>query len=671
MRPLLVVAMALMANVSLIAQKAPIKFGDVPIEQIQMKTYTQDSSASAVILADYGETTIEYNDNSGFQLVFERTTRIKILTKDGLQWGDFSIPLYKDNDASEKISGVKGVTYNLEDGKVVESKLKSDGQFKENYSSNLTYHKFTMPNVKEGSLIEVTYRIFSDFLFNFQDWEFQSTIPVVYSEYRANIPEYFGYEKYMQGYLRPSVNQESTSPRTLTITSKERTEGKVSTTTFTTDKIEFMQNNHRWVIENAPAFKAESYITTPRDYISKINFELAYTQYPYQPRNQIMGSWEQINKRYAESDDFGGAITGNGFLKKVTEDVCAGLSTEDEKLSAIHHYVRSNYAWDGAYRKFTESTLRKVFDEKTGNSAELNLLLGSMLEKLNIQVSPVLISTRNHGFVRENIPLSSQFNYTILLAKIGEKSYLLDATEKLLPLGMLPERCLNGKGLVISKAGYGWINLSAPIRSKQSYNVDGKLNADGGLEGKLSIERTGYFAERDRKKYLSKEEKEYVNELVNNHQLEIKSSQFDHSKELSKPFKELHEVIMPERATVAANTIYINPVFFNRLAENPFKAEERQYPVDFGSSFEQTYILKLTIPDGYAIDEMPQSKAMALPGGAGRFTYSSTLVGNTVSVINTLLINRSIFTQDEYPSLREFYSQIVSKQAEQIVVKKN
>lgn len=37
------------------AQKPPIKFGDVPIEQLKMKRYEKDTSASAVVLADYGE----------------------------------------------------------------------------------------------------------------------------------------------------------------------------------------------------------------------------------------------------------------------------------------------------------------------------------------------------------------------------------------------------------------------------------------------------------------------------------------------------------------------------------------------------------------------------------------------------------------------------------------
>jgi hypothetical protein len=668
MRLLLVVAIIVLAETFIYAQKAPAKFGDVPLEQIQMKLYPKDSSASAVVLVDYGESTIEYNQSNGFQLIFERIKRIKILTKDGLSQGDFSIPLYHDGDSDEKLTTLKGITYNLEGGKVIESKLKNDAQFKEKYSSNLNLVKFTMPNVKEGSVVEISYRVISDFLFNFQDWEFQSTIPVVWSEYRANIPEYYNYEKYMQGYLPVKINEQSALPKTIVLTTNNRTDNGGQG--FSSDNINYTLNTNRWVVEDAPAFKEEAYITSYKDFISKINFELSYTKFPNQPVNKYMGAWEDINNSYVENSNFGGEVKGNGFLKKITEEITNNLSTAEEKASGIHAFVRNNFTWDGSYRKYTETPLRKVFDDKKGSSAELNLLMGSMLEKIGVEVYPVLISTRSNGFIREMTPVSSQFNYSIILAKIGDKQYLLDATEKLLPFAMLPERCLNGKGFVVAKEGYSWVTLSAPIRSRLIYNVEGKITEEAALEGKLTLERTGYFAARDRKEYFTKEEEAYVKNLSDVHQLEVTKSEFSNTKDLTNAFKEVHEVIASDRANVAPNTIYFNPVFFTKIKENPFKSEDRKYPVDFGHSFDQMYVLKLTIPEGYVVDEAPQPKAMALPGGAGRFTYSFSQVGNTLSLINNLQINKSVFNQEEYASLREFYNQVVAKQAEQVVLKK-
>ncbi|HEY5917587.1 MAG TPA: DUF3857 domain-containing protein, partial [Chryseolinea sp.] len=208
---------------SLFAQKEdPIEFGHIPMEDLKMLRYSQDTSSSAVILSDFGKSSMVYSQSVGFSLLFERITRIKILTKEGLDWATFEIPLYKDGEANEKLSSIKGATYNLENGKIVETKLKTDAVFKEKVNEHLDIMKLTLPGVKVGSVVEITYKVVSDFLFHFQDWEFQSTIPTRWSEYRAFIPEYFYYDKYTQGYFPLTVIEEEVAPNSINVSSIQR-----------------------------------------------------------------------------------------------------------------------------------------------------------------------------------------------------------------------------------------------------------------------------------------------------------------------------------------------------------------------------------------------------------------------------------------------------------------
>ncbi len=58
------------------------------MEDMKMMVYPKDSSAEAVVLVDYGESTISYMERKGFQITFERLRRLKILTKEGLEWAD-------------------------------------------------------------------------------------------------------------------------------------------------------------------------------------------------------------------------------------------------------------------------------------------------------------------------------------------------------------------------------------------------------------------------------------------------------------------------------------------------------------------------------------------------------------------------------------------------------
>lgn len=663
-----------LVSCSVLAQKQPIKFGDIPIEDLKMKVYNKDSSAAALILCDFGQSSLDYTETDGFTLNFERITRIKILSKDGLDWATFEVPLYREGGANEKFSSLKAVTYNLENGKTVESKLKSDAVFKEKVNENIDMMKFTLPNVREGSIVEVSYRVNSDFVFNFQDWEFQSTIPIRWSEYRANIPEYFQYDKYMQGYISLSINETNDVPGFITITSKERGPSGFSgnsPTQFTNEKIDFKESRSRWVSQDVPAFKPEPFITTSKDYISKMNFELASTKFPNSGYKSYMGTWADISKLFSESSNFGREVSGNGFLKKLVEGITSAHTTPEQKIAAINNYVKQNIQWNGSTQKVTSTPLKKVLEDKKGTSAEINLLLASMLEKAGFKVFPVLVSTRDHGFVRESTAISSQFNYVLCLVKLDEKQILLDATDKLLATGVLPERCLNGNGFVVSgDAGFSWVPLKSPVKSKTYYHADLVLSPDGELKGKVQGDRSGYYASKSRSAYLSKGEDVYVKEFVGNHPWVIEKSEFINAIDVSEAFKEIYNMSITDHVTATSEIMYINPFIVLQEEQNPFKLETREYPVDFGSPLEKLYICKITIPEGYVVDEIPQSRLFKLPDNMAKFTYSVSHTGNAIAITSNLQINSSLFSQEQYPNLREFYNQVVAKHSEQIVLKK-
>ncbi len=659
---------------SLYSQKPPIKFGDVSLEELKMTRYDQDTSASAFVIADYGDSRIEYNSNSGFYIRFERLKRIKIFKKDSYSLADFKFSLYHSSKADEKLVSLKASTYNLEGGKKAETKMKNDAIFKEKVDKNVDQIKITLPNVKEGSVIEISYETSSEFLFNFQDWEFQSTIPVKWSEYRARIPQYFDYQKYMQGYVTVAINEEKQSQDAIRITTAER--GSVSIgsngsgTTFDTQQIDFVRHDYRWVATDVPAFVEEPYMNNTVDYISKINFELATIQMPNKPPQNFMNTWENLNTEFLDEENFGGAVNGSGFLNSITKELIEGVSNPDEKVKKIYEFVKSNIEWNGEYRKYANDGLKKVLENKKGNSAELNLTLVSMLRKAGFSSNPVLISTRNHGFIRKQFPLSSQFNYVISSVTIGEKLLLLDATDRSLPMNVLPERCLNNDGFVISKENSGWISITPNFKSRTITNFDLTLNESGEMTGMISITREGYDAQRMRKAFITKGQEKYVSDLAASHQWELEKSKFDNTSELNEPVMEEYSVKVAEHIQVAGDIMYLNPLIMGQTSENPFKADNRVYPVDFGSPFEQVLIGKFTIPAGYAIEEMPKSKRMLMANTTGKFAYSLTLNGDKIQFSNQLVINKPLFSQEEYPNLREFYNQVLAKQAEQIVLKK-
>ncbi|HRG93633.1 MAG TPA: DUF3857 domain-containing protein, partial [Chitinophagaceae bacterium] len=195
-----------------------IKFGDVTAKDFANTVYEVDSSASAVILSDIGSSKIEGNSKGWFSLVFKRHTRIHILNKNGYELSNVSISLYSDGDDEELLDKVKASTYNLENGKVVESKLDVKGSiFKDKVSKNWLVKKFTLPNVKEGSIIEYEYSITSDFLRNLQPWTYQGSYPRLWSEYNVAMPDFLGYVFLTQGYKQYDIQDRKERNETFNI----------------------------------------------------------------------------------------------------------------------------------------------------------------------------------------------------------------------------------------------------------------------------------------------------------------------------------------------------------------------------------------------------------------------------------------------------------------------
>jgi len=174
------------------------------------------------------------------------------------------------------------------------------GSSKEKFNRNYDQTKFTLPNVKEGSVIEYSYKIKSSFIANFPSWKFQRSIPVRLSEYWAMIPDIFFFEKYTQGYVQIGHNEE---PKL-----------------YYDEKVKA----HHYVAKNVPAFKVEPFMTTEDDYISKVNYALSHYQLSDNVVHEVMGSWESLVVNLLDDENFGKAITKSGFLKDEVAQIIAG-----------------------------------------------------------------------------------------------------------------------------------------------------------------------------------------------------------------------------------------------------------------------------------------------------------------------------------------------------------
>ncbi|NEM97980.1 DUF3857 domain-containing protein [Pontibacter burrus] len=622
------------------------KFGKLSDEELKMTSYPQDTAADAVVISDIGYTKFSFGHKT--QIKTDRHIRIKILKKSGYDWANFSVPYYIKSADKEKVISVKGFTYNMENGQVQKHKLEAKSVFDEQMSENWFTKKFTMPNVKEGSVIEVQYTIVSDFVYNMREWEFQTTIPTMWSEYRAEIPEYFDYKFLMQGY-QPLYSQ-----------------GRNNVATSTP---ELINNAYTWTMKDIPALKEEKYITTMRDFQSKIEFELQQVKFPGQAPRQMTGNWQDVTKDLLMSDRFGVQLNRSGYYKNELAAITAQNKTKDQQLQAIYNHVKDRMTWNGKYGFLATNTLRKAYDTRSGNAADINLMLVAMLQEASFDANPVLVSTRSNGRPPKGSPLVNKFNYVVAHVTVDGKEYVLDATEPLMPFGMLPVRALNTEGHLIKRDGNRWVNLK-PSNYSQFISSEVTFTPNGELVGKITESAGGYYA-LSLRKTLSEEGEEKFSERLTREigNYKLGKPTFENNDKLNEPFMIRYDISAAGTGQLT-DIIYLNPLLGFGEKENPFKLDERMYPVDFASPIDETIITKYTIPAGYVIDEAPKSAVVTLPENGGRFTFMVQQNGSELQVMSRLNINKPVFYAPEYKQLKEFYNQIIAKHAEQIVLKK-
>ena len=663
------------------AQQAPavqpveIKFGKPEPADFQAKSFVGDSAASAVVLYDYGSTRFRLKGSS-FQLESERVTRIKILKKAGYEVATVEIPLYHQELKEEKVVGLRGFTYNEVGGKIEKVKLETGQAFTEERTKNLKVRKFTLPGVREGAVIEYAYTVTSDFLFNFQDWTFQREIPTRWSEFRAEIPEYFDYKMLMQGYVPLTLQTQATAQAQYTL----HTEASIdpgaqggreasSNETFTAQA-----TNYHWAIRNVPALRDEPYMTTTRDYVARINFELAGQRMPGGAYQNVAGSWEKINADLLASSEFGGQLGRLGFLDATLKALVAQYPDPADRAAAVRELVMKSVKYDGTNRYSASGALKKSYELHRGTSADVNLLLIAALRQAGLAAQPVLLSTRAHGRVNQAFPLLEQFNYVIgVLPLADSKELLLDATEPLLPCGVLPTRCLNQTGrLVADKNQAGrWVNLLPSQRHNHYQEIKLTLDEQGNLTGKVHEEHAGYSGAAMREKLQQLGEKKYLTEMASHHpSWEFPAYTFGEVAAVSKPLVLNYDVRQPASTPGAAKELYVSPLAAFGENQNPFHHAQRTYPVDFGAANQDIIILTLTLPAGYTA-ELPKSAAISLPEQGGRYLYSaSTPTPGTVQLVSRLSLDKPLYGAEEYASLREFYRLALAKQAEALVIKK-
>lgn len=653
-----------------IAQNRPVaKFGKIDSQDFLPSSSIIDSGDAAVILFDVASSDFEGNNNGDFSLIFKHHKRVLIRKRTAFEVATVAVQLYSGGNtaSTERIADLQASTFFIENGQIIEKKLGKDDLLTEKINSELSLRKFTLPDISEGCIIDYEYTVKSPYYSRLKSWTFQDRYPVLWSEYTVTIPFIFDYLTSTYGYLPYTVNQGSKKFKTYTMRIPSSNAGLASDVLTLSGE----STTNTWAIKDVPPFKPESYISSAINHISRIHFQLRSVRYSETNTTYVIKDWFSTADGLMKDPDFSKELyDDNGWLK----DEIKRLTTEGDDLSKakkIFEFVRDHFTCNEYDARWLSQPLRKTFQSKTGNVADINMLLTAMLKKAGFAATPVILSTRDNGKANETVALLTQYNYVISRVELDGQPYLLDASRSRIGFGDLPEDCYNGSGRIIDR-----VPALVSLESDSISNIDiTSIQLNNDEDGKMKggyYGMVGKFKSMNlRDKYAAKKTEEILKEITQGYPqgFSFENLAIDSLKLYDFPLTVKYD-IKAQMGDGDEDIIYFNPVLKEGYQKNPFVSAERLYPVEMPFCINETYLLTMQIPKGYRVEELPKSARVNFNENEGGFEYIINKQGDYILLRSKIFFKKAVFTPEDYEVLRNFFGYIVKKHGEQIVFKK-
>ncbi|MBQ6872116.1 MAG: DUF3857 domain-containing protein [Bacteroidales bacterium] len=658
MRTLLITILGLLlsGNAVLFAQKSDFKFGKVSQAEIEMTRYEADTAAPAVVLYESGYNYLKYDEFKGFTKNFEVWRRIKILNDNGKEYADVTIPYYVATELSENVVEIEAWVYNMEDGKVVKTKMDKSYITDEEDDKNLRRKKFSIPNVRSGSVIEYKYKLMSDLFWIVPKWNFQSTIPIAMSVYEVEFYEYFRFNEMKKGYEFV-----------------KREESEISRKIVLDKRSLAALDCHAKVIKftavDMPAVKPEGYVWNIDQYLTGVEFDIRSMMLPQSSLRDFSNTWASVDKQLQEDSSFGAKLNMNNQYKDLVEEVMAENLSEYMKVRKICNSIKQDIKWNGKYMLFAKNP-RNAASSKEGSNADINFNVAAALRDAGFKYNLILVRSRTNGLLRLEKPSLDSYDSFILevLLSDGQKVYF-DGSATKADVNNISNNFIVEFGRVFMQ-DEPWRNLTNLVKNKVSYNALIHIDSTGKMDVKYNMnarEQMALSAKNERADYDSDDE--FLNALETRLGLEDAELTFGGSADtLGKVF--IRTIHGTKNVSIAGERMYINPFLEEFYDESGFNAEERKYPIEFNYAGQIVYQANIFLPEGYVVEEKPVNQVFVMEESGSKVTFMIQAQGKNITVRFISEQNNMIIPAEQYKDFREYMQKIFEISRSLIVVKK-
>ena len=635
------------------------KYGNVTAEEISNMSNPVDPEAEAVFIYRNSSSKFKMSIDGMLVLETQMRARIKILKDEGKDWATVTILTHNNkkeaSSRADQVMKIEAVAYNLENGKVVKTKMQDKYIVKEQVSDYTRATKFTIPDVKVGTVIEYKYTISSPRYYDIPTWYSQLPIPVLQSHCDITYDSDFLFNADAKGYEMQKVTRKNVH---LSYSYKGEH--------FDSDGVELNID-----AENMPATKDESFVYNSAIYASRVEFELSKVNMPGILVQDFSSNWGSVKQALRE-DYYDKCLNiKNPFKAEMDTMNLASMKVVD-RASVIFKLLKKKLKWDGTYALWDNNPLNALKEGK-GDNARLNFILISMLKDAGISCTPALVKFRSGGPLPITRASLEQLD-TFVVAFCDESGnvFFLESSADYGGINVIPDKVLNSAILYDEKAipnSLGRYDLGKIAGHQTVATIQATISEDGTIQGSVRNIMRGlnamhfnveYHSANDSADFVTKKEDRNEYKITSYKVIDIEGANVG----------VMENVFFTKELMKNDDRIYVNPIVFPDETGNYFTSEVRKYPVEFPFMQKSTVTARIDIPQSYEVEEMPQSAQYTFNNGDMNVAIGFRVQGNTIMTTYKSELNTVKIMPDDYQALREFWNHLLELNSLNVVLKK-
>jgi hypothetical protein len=632
-------------------------------EELKMTSQPEVPGASAVYL--FKEEITEDKMH-----VWSKYVRLKVLTEAGKEYANVELKQYSSSEhGGYTVNGIAGRTIHP-DGTIIPFTGKPFDKLIEKGQGYKEMAKvFTLPDVGVGSIIEYHYQLrYDDNYYISPDWFVQSEL-----------------------YTRKAHYLWKPTSETL-VTSDDKggqlTSG-IAWTPILPNGADFKQTHlpgtaypgeGQLVIElnihDVPPSPTEEYMPP----IDSLSYRVLFYYTPYRSGDDF---WKNEGKRWAKNQD---KFIGSGNkVRAAVKDLVADSDTPEQKLRKLYaavmkldntSYNRERSAAENKSQGLGQvKSTDDIWERKRGTDDQLAALFVAMARAAGTKAYLMAVTNRSRSMFLPSYFSMSQLDDDIAVVNIDGKDQFFDPGQRYCPYGQLAWKHTLVRGL--RQVDGGSAIAGTPGQSYKDERIDRiadlTMDEHGEATGTITMTYRGAPALRWRQSFLRGDDTSLRHDLQTAMEkmmpggMDVKVNSIQQLEDYEQPLIVKFDVKGQIASSTGKRLLVPGDIF--EVNEKPtFPHEKRTLPVYFDYSSSVLDAVRVKFPASLALESAPAAQEVPYQKTA-MYSIKSETTPTSVTVRRAFLMGDIIFSLQEFPDLRAFYTKLETKDQEPVVLK--